>query len=83
MRAKYKNIILEVDRCEYECKDFDIENNIRVYHVKLMNNSRVIYFEFDTDSDKFFTLFKKGYIDLDGFCNNIKYNPLIIGEEKC
>lgn len=80
MRVRYKNTIITVDRCEYTYEDINCQ---RIYHVKLMNNSRVIYFEFETGSDKFFTLFKKGYIDLDEFCNNIKYNPLIIGEEKC
>ena len=80
MRVKYKNTIITVDRCEYTYNKVDEQ---MIYHVKLMNNSRVIYFEFDVVSNQFWTLLTNGWIDLDKCSRDVKSNPIIMGEEKC
>lgn len=78
MRVKYKNKIITVDRCEYVC------NDTGVYYVKLMNNVRVVYFEFETSVELFISrLLTDGWIDLDTIelCGSfVKSNPIIMGE---
>lgn len=77
MRVKYKNKIITVDRCEY------VRSDTGNYYIKLMNDVRVIYFEFETSVELFSRLLTNGWIDLDAIeldGSFVKSNLIIMGE---